>query len=84
MWGGDLVPREFYRDKYGPQPFLQLFWAALHAFLRGEAPSVCAHEWLGALAGYIPKYLAALLIDEFRPIASICSKYMIFLKIINI
>jgi hypothetical protein len=52
-WGEDRVPREFY--KYGPQLFLQLLWAALNAFLRGETPSVCAHEWLGALAGYIPK-----------------------------
>ncbi len=77
IWGGDLVLREFY--KYSPHHFLQLLWAAINEFLRGEAPSVCAHEWLGALAGYIPNYLAALLINEFRPIARICSKYMIFL-----
>ena len=81
-WGEDHVPREFY--KYGPQLLLQLLWAALNAFLRGETPSVCAHEWLGALAGYIPKKLSAILINEFRPIASICSKYMIFLKIITV
>ncbi len=52
-WGEDRVPREFY--KYVPQLLLQLLWAALNAFMRGETPSVCAHEWLGALACYIPK-----------------------------
>jgi hypothetical protein len=57
---------------------------ALNAFLRGETPSICAHEWLGALAGYTPKKLSAIWINEFRPIASICSKYMIFLKIITV
>ncbi len=54
------------------------------AYLRGEMPSVCAHEWLGAIAGYIPKALSELLITEFRPVASICSKFMIFLKIIYV
>jgi hypothetical protein len=80
--GVDGFPREFY--KYGPQNLLELLWAALNAYLRGEKPSVCAHEWLGAIAGYIPKKLSALLITEFRPVASICSKFMIFLKIIDI
>ncbi len=66
----DGIPREFY--KYGPQSLLELLWAALNAYLRGETPSVCAHEWLGATSGYIPKKLSALLITEFRPVASIC------------
>ncbi len=44
----------------------------------------CAHEWMGATAGYIPKKLSALLITEFRPVASICTKFMIFLKVIDI
>ncbi len=61
--GVDGFPREFY--KYGPQNLLELHWAALNAYLRGEMPSVCAHEWLGATAGYIPKMLSALLIAEF-------------------
>jgi hypothetical protein len=80
--GVDGIPREFY--KYGPQNLLELLWAALNAYLRGEMPSVCAHEWLGAIVGYIPKKLSALLITEFRPVASICSKFMIFLKLIDI
>ena len=65
---------------------LELLWAALNAYLRGETPSVCAHasEWIGAIAGYIPKKLSALLISEFRPVASISTKFMIFLKIIDI
>ncbi len=67
-----------------PQLLLQLLWGALNAFLRGKTPSVCAYEWLGALAGYIPKQLSASLSNEFRPIASICSKYMIFPKIVTV
>ncbi len=63
---------------------LRTFWAALNAYLRGEIPSVCAHEWVGAIAGYIPKKLSALLIAEFRPVAIICSKFIIFLKNIDI
>ncbi len=78
----DGIPREFY--KYGPQGLLELLWAALNAYLRGETPSVCAHEWIGAIAGYIPKKLSALLNTEFRPVASISTKFMIFLKIIDI
>ena len=54
---------EFY--KYGPQGLLELLWAAHNAYLRGETPSVCAHEWIGAIAGYIPKKLSALLITDF-------------------
>jgi hypothetical protein len=77
--GVDGIPREF-----GPQNLLELLCAALNAYLRGEIPSVCAHEWLGAIAGYIQKKLSALLIPEFRPVASICSKFMISLKIIDI
>ncbi len=42
------------------------------------------HFWLGAIAGYIPKKLSALLITEFRPVASICPKLMIFPQIIDI
>jgi hypothetical protein len=59
---------------------LELLWAALNAYLRGETQSVVVHEWLGAITGYIPKKLSALLITEFRPVADICSKFMVFLK----
>jgi hypothetical protein len=44
----DGIPREF--CKYGPQSLLELLWAALNAYLQGETASVCAHEWLGAIA----------------------------------
>jgi hypothetical protein len=40
------------------------------------------HEWLGAVAGYIPKKLSALLMTEFRPIACICTKYSLLLSIV--
>jgi hypothetical protein len=73
---------EFY--KYAPQSLLALLWVALKEYLRGKSPSVCAHEWIGAIEGYIPKKLSALLITEFRMVASICTKFMIFLEIIDI
>jgi hypothetical protein len=38
------------------------------------------HEWIGAS---IPKKLAALLTTDFCPVASICSKYVVTLDIIN-
>jgi len=79
--GVDGIPREFY--KYGPQRLLELLWVALNAYLRGEVPSVCAHEWMGAIAGLIPKKLSAILISEFRPVASICTKFIILLKIVD-
>ncbi len=40
------------------------------------------HEWLGAVAGYIPKKLSALLMTEFRPVACICTKYSLLLSIV--
>ena len=61
-----------------------LLWRAINAYLRGETPDVCAHEWLGAIASSIPKQLAALLVTEFRPIACICAKYSILLKILDV
>jgi hypothetical protein len=54
----------------------------MNAYLRGETPSVCIHEWVGAVAGYIPKKLSALLMSEFRPIACICTKFCLLLSII--
>jgi hypothetical protein len=62
---------------------LKLLWAAINAYLRGDPPTVCAHEWIGAIAASIPKKLAALLTTEFRPVASICAKYVSTLDIIN-
>jgi hypothetical protein len=38
---------------------------------------------IGAIADHIPKKLAALISTEFRPVASICAKYIITLDIIK-
>ena len=44
---------------------------------------MCPSEWAGAVAGYIPKKLSALLMPEFRPVACICTKFSLLLKIID-
>jgi hypothetical protein len=65
---------------------LERLWAAINAYLRGDGggqPTICAHEWIGAIAAHIPKKLAALISTEFRPVASNCSKSIITLDIIN-
>ena len=62
---------------------LELLWAAINAYPRGESPNVCGHEWIGAIACSIPKKLAALMTSDFRPVASICAKFVITLDIIN-
>jgi hypothetical protein len=72
-------PREF--GKYGPTAFLELHWRASNAYMRGEPPTVCPEEWAGAVAGYIPKNISALLMPEFRPIACICTKFVYVLSI---
>ena len=79
--GEDGIPREF--CKYGPLALLELYWKAINAFLKGDAPSVCPSEWTGAVAGQIPKALSALLMTELRPIACICTKSSLFLKILD-
>ena len=79
--GSDRFHREFYKD--APLILLERLWAAINAYLRGDPPTVCAHEWIGAIAAHIPKKLAALISTEFRPVASICAKYIITLDIIN-
>ena len=79
--GTDRVPRELF--KYGPRPFLELLRAAINAYLRGERPTVCSHEWMGAIVTFIAKQLSAVKISEFRPVASICAKFAIFMGIIN-
>ncbi len=62
--GSDGQPREYV--KYGPAALLELYWKADNAYLAGETPSVCAHEWSGAVAGYIPKE-AISLTDDLIP-----------------
>ncbi|MFM9151106.1 MAG: RNA-directed DNA polymerase, partial [Candidatus Planktophila sp.] len=41
------------------------------------------HEWMGAIVTFIAKQLSAVKISEFRPVASICAKFAIFMDIIN-
>jgi hypothetical protein len=80
--GGD--PREF--CKHGPTELLELYCNAINAYLRREPPSVGEHEWAGAIAGYIPKKLSALLnvlMSDFRPIGCICTKYSLLLSIVD-
>jgi hypothetical protein len=79
--GTDRIPRELY--KYGPRPFLELLRAAINAYLRGERPTVRSHEWMGAIVTFIAKQMSAVKISEFRPVASICAKFAIFMDIIN-
>ena len=44
---------------------------------------MCIHEWTGAVVGYIPKKLSALLMSEFRPVACICTKFSLLLSIVT-
>ena len=78
--GTDGIPREFY--KYGPRVLVELLRAAINAYLRGEHPTVCQHEWMGAIVTSIAKQQSALKFTEFRPVASICAKYIILLNIL--
>ena len=78
--GTDGIPREFY--KYGPHVLLELLRAAINAYLKGEHPTVYQHEWMGAIVTSIAKQQSALKVTEFRPVASICTKFIILLSII--
>jgi hypothetical protein len=77
--GGDAMPREL--GKYGPTALVELYWRAGNEYRRGEAPTVCPLEWAGAVAGYIPNNLSALLMSEFRPIACICTNFVYVLSV---
>ena len=44
---------------------------------------MCPSEWRGAVAGYIPKQLSALQMPEFRPVACLCTKYVLFVSIVD-
>jgi hypothetical protein len=77
--GGDGHPGEF--CKYGPTALMPLYWKVNNKCMRGEAPTVCPHEWAGVLASYAPKNLSALQGPEFRPIACICTKCVFVLSI---
>ena len=74
--GTDGIPREFY--KYGPRLLLELLRAAFNAYLSGKRPTICGHEWMGAIVALLAKQLATLQVTEFRPIASLCAKFAIF------
>jgi ribonuclease HI len=80
--GADGVPREL--SKYSPRPFIVLYWRAFNAFARGDKPSVCEHEWQGALVTSLAKKLAASLVSDYRPVALLCSKFSLFLKIVEV
>ncbi len=80
--GADGFPRELY--KYGVPALHVQLWRVINAYLRGGTPNVCTHEWLDKIASSIPKQLAALLVTKFRPIACICAKYSILLKILDV
>ncbi len=70
-------------NSVSPTELLELYCNAINAYLRGEPPSVGEHEWAGAIAGYIPKKLSALLMSDFRPIGCICTKYSLLLSIVD-
>jgi hypothetical protein len=76
---GDGQPREF--CNYGPTALKELYWKASNAYMLGEVPTVCPHEWTGAVASHIPKNLSALQVPELRPIACVCTKYVFVLSI---
>jgi hypothetical protein len=78
--GTDGIPREFY--KYAPRLFLELLRAAINSYLTGKRPTAYGHEWMGAIVTFIAKQLSALQVTEFRPVASICTKFVVFLNII--
>ena len=80
--GADGVPREL--SKYSPRPFIGLYWRAFNAFTRGDKPSVCEHEWQGALVSSLAKKLPALLVTDYRPLALLCSKFSLYLKIMDV
>ena len=40
-------------------------------------------EWSGIIVGYLPKKRGALKIGDFRPVACICTKFILLLKIID-
>ncbi len=69
-----------------PTELLELYCNAINAYLRGEPLSVGEQEWAqaGAVAGYIPTKLSALLMSDFRPIGCICTKYSLLLSIVDL
>lgn len=79
--GVDGHPREF--CKFGPSAFLDLHCQAYNAYRCGVSPSVCPHEWQGAIVSSLPKKLSALIVGEFRPVACISTKFSVFLTIID-
>jgi hypothetical protein len=77
--GTDGIPREFY--KYDLRPLLELVLAAINAFLCGQEPTMCGHEWMRAFVTLIAKKLLVLHVSEFHPVASICTKYILCTRI---
>ena len=55
---------------------------AINAYLRGETPSMCLHEWIGVVAGFIPEKLSALLMSEFLQVSCFCTKFSLLHSIV--
>lgn len=58
-------------------------WKEINAYLRSETPSVCAQEWAGVVASYIPKKILVLMMTGFRPIACTATKVLLHLRIVD-
>ena len=79
--GSDGIPREYY--KYGPVTLLERLRAAINAYIRGQTPSVAAHEWTGGVVSLLAKVSSACSMTEYRPVVRICSKFIIATTIFN-
>ena len=79
--GCDGIPREFY--KYGPMILLERLRSAINAYTRGERPLEYSYEWDGAIVSLVPKVTTAFFMTDERPIACLCSKYIIATSIYN-
>ena len=79
--GCDGIPREFY--KYGPMILLERLRSAINAYTRGERPLEYSYEWDGAIVSLVPKVPTAFFMTDERPIACLCSKYIIATSIYN-
>ncbi len=69
--GCDGFLREFY--KYGPPALIALLQAAINALIAGLDPTVNPEEWLGALIAFLPKSLAALMMQVVARVLKVCS-----------
>ncbi len=71
-------------SKYSQLPFIVLYWRAFNSFAHGDKLLVCEQEWQGALVTSLAQKLEALLVTDSLPIALLCSKFSVFLKIMKV